>query len=80
MRAKIPHGHIKFKVGDLVRVTKQKIVFAKGYEQTFSTEIFRVVEVISRVPQPVYELSDLQNRPIEGRFYNYDLVKVTVSF
>jgi len=27
----------------------------------------------------VCELSDLQNRPIEGRFYNYELVKVTVS-
>ena len=51
----------------------------KGYEQTFSTEIFRVVKVIQRVPQPVYELSDLQARPIEGQFYNYELVKVTVS-
>jgi hypothetical protein len=31
------------------------------------------------MPQPVYELSDLQACPIEGQFYNYDLVKVTVS-
>ena len=31
------------------------------------------------MPQLVYELSDLQDRPIEGRFYNYELVKVTVS-
>jgi len=46
---------------------------------TFSTEIFRVVKVIARVPQPVYELSDLQDRGIEGKFYNYELVKVTVS-
>ena len=53
--------------------------FAKGYEQTFSTEIFRVVKVIQRVPQPVYVLSDLQARPIEGQFYNYELVKITVS-
>ena len=80
LRAKIPHGRVKFQVDDLVRITKQKVAFAKGYEQTFSTEIFKVVKVITRVPQPVYELSDLQNRPIEGRFYNYDLVKVTVSF
>jgi hypothetical protein len=29
--------------------------------------------------QPVYELSDLQDRTIEGQFYNYELVKVTVS-
>jgi len=76
---KIPHGRVKFKVGDLVRITKERVKFAKGYEQTFSTEIFRVVKVIRRVPQPVYELSDLQDLPTEGQFYNYELVKVTVS-
>ncbi len=31
------------------------------------------------MPQPVYELSDMQDRPIEGQFYNYEIVKVTVS-
>jgi len=31
------------------------------------------------VPQPVQELSDLQDCPIEDHFYNYDLVNVTVS-
>ena len=65
---KIPQGGVKFKVGDLVRITKEKVKFSTGYEQTFSTEIFRVVKVIRRVPQPVYELSDLQDRPIEGQF------------
>ena len=34
------------------------------------------MKVVPRVPQPVYELSDLQNRPIEGQFYNYELVNV----
>ena len=37
------------------------------------------MKVVPRVPQLVYELSDLQNRPIEGQFYNYELVKVVVS-
>jgi len=31
------------------------------------------------VPQPVYELSDLQDRSIEGQFYSFELGKVTVS-
>jgi len=79
LRAKIPHGRVKFKVGDLVRITKQKVAFAKGYEQTFSTEIFKDVKVITRVPHPVYELSNLQDRSIEGQFYSYELGKVTVS-
>jgi len=79
LRGNIRQSRVKFKVGDLVRITKVKVKFAKWYEQTFSTGIFSVVKVIPRVPQPVYELSDLQGRPIEGQFYNYELVKVTVS-
>ena len=55
------------------------MTFAKGYEQTFSTEIFKVFKVLQRMSQPVYELSDMQDRPIEGQLYNYELVKVTVS-
>jgi hypothetical protein len=31
------------------------------------------------MPQPLYELTDLQGRPIERQFYKYELVKVTVS-
>jgi len=68
LRTKIPHGRVKFKVGDLVRITKQKVAFAKGYEPTFSTEIFKIVKVITRVPQTLYELSDLQNCSTEGQF------------
>jgi hypothetical protein len=79
LRAKIPQGRVKFKAGDLVRITKEKVKFAKGYEQTFSTEIFRVVKVIQRMPQPIYELSDLQRRLIEETFYNYELVKFAVT-
>jgi hypothetical protein len=54
---------------------KEKLQFAKGYEQTFSTEIFCVVKVI----KPVYVLTDLQSCPIKGQFYNYEHIKVTVS-
>jgi len=79
LNAKIPQGRVKFKVGDFVRITKEKVKFVKGYEQNFSKEIFRVLKVVPRVPQTVYELSDLQDRPIEGQFYNYELVNVVVS-
>jgi hypothetical protein len=51
----------------------------QGVRKNFSTEIFRVVRIIQRMPQPVYELSDMQARHIEGKFYNYEVVKVTVS-
>ena len=79
LRAKIPQGRVKLKVGDFVRITKENVRFAKTYEQNFITEMFQIFKVIQRMPQRVYEHSDLQARPIEGKLYNYDLVKVTVS-
>ena len=56
LRAKIPGGRAKFKVGDLVRITKEEVKFAKWYEKTFSIEIFRLFKVMQRVRQRVYEL------------------------
>jgi hypothetical protein len=63
-QAKIPNESVKFNVDDLVRITKQKVAFEKAYAQTFSSEIFRVVKVITRVLQPAYELSGLQDSHI----------------
>jgi hypothetical protein len=60
LRGKIPHGRVKFKMEDLVRITKENVKFAMGMKKIFSTEIFQVVKSIQRMPQPVCELSDLQ--------------------
>jgi hypothetical protein len=79
LQARIPIGQVKFKVVDHVRISKQKVLFAKGYEKSYSTEIFRVAQVIKRKLQPVYLLSDLLDRPVEWQFYNYELVKVTLT-
>jgi len=50
-----------------VRITKDNLKFSKWYEQSFSTEMFKVVKVSQRVPQRGYEISDLQDRGIEGK-------------
>ena len=60
---------VKFNVGQHVRISKEKMKFAKGGEQTFSTEIFRITKVVERKPRPVYELEDLNKTPIGGQFY-----------
>jgi transposase InsO family protein len=78
-QAKIRHGRVNFKVGDFLRITKQEVAFAKGYEQIFLTEIFKVLKVITRVTKPVNKLSNLQDRHIEVQFNNYELSNVTVS-
>ena len=68
----------KFKVGDDVRISKMKHVFAKGYESNWSYEIFTIIKVISRKP-PVYKIKDYEGKEIEGIFYAEELQKVRKS-
>src|SRR6266853_1571964 len=63
----------KYKVGDLVRIYKYKKHFEKGYETNFTTEVFKVTEVILSNPV-TYKLSDLKGEEIIGRFYTNELV------
>jgi len=52
--------------------------FAKGGEQNYTTEIFKVRKVVHRTLRPVFELEDLRGRQIEGEFYSEELVPVRV--
>ena len=40
----------KFKVGDYVRISKYKNIFAKGYMPSWSEEVFIISEIKSTVP------------------------------
>ncbi|XP_043475947.1 uncharacterized protein LOC122507353 [Leptopilina heterotoma] len=72
---RIPLKRSKFKVGDRVRVSKFKNIFEKGYTPNWTTEIFTVDKVKSTKPV-TYKLKDYQNQPIEGGFYEEELLKV----
>ena len=78
-RSRIRTVRPKFRVGQYVRISKEKMKFAKGYEQNFSTEIFRIAKVIERSPRPVYELEYLNKTPIDGQFYQEELTPVSVT-
>lgn len=67
----------KLRVGDTVRITRDKKHFAKGYERNWTEEIFKVSRVI-RHPIPVYEVEDLAGELIDGTFYEPELQKVIV--
>jgi len=51
-----------------VRISKEKMKFAKGGEQNYTTEIFKIRKVVYRTPRPVFELEDLRGEEIEGQF------------
>ena len=57
----------KFKVGDRVRTSKYKNIFAKGYTQNWSEEVFIVSKIKSTVPL-TYVISDLNGKKIAGSF------------
>jgi hypothetical protein len=65
----------KFRIGDLVRITKSKHVFVKGYKQSWTVELF-VVDVRYATDPVTYGLKDLTGEEIKGRFYEQELQKV----
>ena len=64
----------RFSVGDRVRISKFKNIFAKGYTPNWSKEIFVVNKIKNTVPW-TYELKDLNREDIIGRFYDRELQK-----
>ena len=64
----------KFKIGDHVRISKYKNIFAKGYTPNWSEEIFIVNRVKNTFPW-TYEINDLNGEKISGSFYEKELQK-----
>ena len=64
----------RFKVGDRVRISKFKNIFAKGYTPNWSKEIFIIDEINDTVPY-AYNLKDLNGQEIIGSFYERELQK-----
>jgi len=62
-----------------VRISKEKMKFAKGGEQNYTTEIFKIRKFVYRTPRPVFELGELRGEEIEGQFYSEELVPVPIS-
>ena len=62
----------KFKVGDNVRISKYKNIFAKGYTPNWSEEVFVIKKVKNTVPW-TYVINDLNGEEIAGIFYKKEL-------
>ena len=66
----------KLKVGDHIRISKYKNIFAKGYAPNWSEEVFVVSEIKYTVPW-TYVVSDLNGEEITGSFYEKELQKAS---
>ena len=66
----------KFKVGDRVRISKYKNIFAKDYTTNWSEEVFVIKKVKNTVPW-TYVINDLNGEEIIGTFYEKELQKTS---
>ncbi|XP_056645808.1 uncharacterized protein LOC130451034 [Diorhabda sublineata] len=67
-------GPRKLNVGDIVRISKAKHAFEKGYTPNFTTELFKITKV--KITNPVtYLIEDMNGSPIRGCFYEEELQK-----
>ena len=68
----------RFFVGDFVRIVKKDKAFRKGYEQSFTDEVFEITDIPTLFP-PSYSLIDANKEQIEGKFYQSELQLVRVK-
>ena len=64
----------KFKVGEHVRISKYKNIFAKGQAPNWSEEVFIINKIKNAVPW-TYVINDLNGEEISGSFYEKELQK-----
>lgn len=64
----------KFTIGDVVRIKTQSGKFARGYDEKFSNEYFRVIKIEKKFPILSYRLVSLNvGDNIQGIFYANEL-------
>ena len=73
-KKEVNHKDPKFKVGDNVRISKYKNIFAKGYTPNWSEEVFVIKKVKNTVPW-TYVINDLNSEKVIETFYEKELQK-----
>src|SRR5882724_1295186 len=68
----------RFKIGDYIRIDKDKGVFGKYYLNNFTEELFRIAAVKHTNP-PHYKIEDLEGQDIKGVFYEPEISKTTLA-
>ena len=75
-KSNVKSKKLKYTIGDLVRISKNRLTFGRGYHPNWSEEIFIVLERKNFV-QPLYYLRDFNGESIKGGFYENEIQLVT---
>ena len=65
-------GKAKFKKGDLIRISNEKLDFEKGYTERWTKEVFKIDEILPTDPI-TYKLVDLKGEELSGGLYAEEL-------
>ena len=65
----------KFKVGDHVRISKYKNIFAEGYTPNWHEEVFAITKIKNTAPWP-YVINDLNGEEIIETFMKRNCKKL----
>ena len=76
VQKRLQRNHLK--LNQSVRITRKKGIFQKGYEQTFSYEVFKITEIKNTYPV-TYGISDYKGELVLGSFYKEELQVVDKS-
>ena len=68
----------KFKIEDIVRISKYKNIFAKGYVSNWSEEVF-IIKKVKNTVLWVYVISELKGEEILEKFYEKKLQKTNLE-
>jgi Tfp pilus assembly major pilin PilA len=74
-----PPKKFRFKVGDIVRISKTRKVFTRYYSEHWTNELFIIKKRDINQNIPVYTLTDYAGEDILGTFYEKELQKVHVD-
>jgi hypothetical protein len=69
---------LQLKEGDMVRISKHKQTFDKGYLPNWTMEHF-IVKKSQKHPRRVFELQDISDEPIKGTFYKEEVQPIRTN-
>ena len=70
--------NLKFKISDIVRISKAKNIFVKGYVPNWSERIF-VIKKVKNTVSWTYVISELKGDEIVGTFYKKEFIPKSKS-
>lgn len=74
-----PRKPIKYSIGDVVRIAKQRGKFSRGYHKQFQEELFKIKNIIHNKKIPMYEIETYDGtETIKGNFYDFELTKISI--